>query len=100
MLHSQIWQYVTILIQKHDISWHSVGCKLFQLWNSQEQTNTYFLEYYKILILPDTIRMKDKQSPNILENTNFDVKEKSNLTRRLKKKSWDKIHSCLNDLRA
>lgn len=38
------------------------------------------------MILPDTIRMKDKQSPNILENTNFDVKEKSNLIRRLKKK--------------
>ena len=52
------------------------------------------------MILPDTIRMKDKQSPNILENTNFDVKEKSNLIRRLKKKSWGKVHSCLRDLRA
>lgn len=26
--------------------------------------------------MPDTIRMKDRQSPNILENTNFDIKKK------------------------
>lgn len=25
--------------------------------------------------MPDTIRMKDRQSPNILENTNFDIKK-------------------------
>lgn len=73
------------MIQKHNISWHGVGSKLFQLWNSQEQTNTsYFLDYYKILICQTLLELKDRQSPNILENTNFDIK-KSILARSFKK---------------
>lgn len=61
-----------------------VGSKLFQLWNSQEQTNTsYFLDYYKILICQTLLELKDRQSPNILENTNFDIK--SILARSFKK---------------
>lgn len=36
--------------------------------------------------MPDTIRMKDRQSPNILENTNFDIKKRSILARSFKKK--------------
>ena len=51
--------------------------------------------------MPDTIRMKDRQSPNILENTNFDIKKRSILARSFKKKKcWDKVHSCLHNLRA